>query len=78
MNPTTRKAEILSHCLALAKLDPAYAIKQAAWFESNEPWLLENLQRKVRQELRRAEVADAKAKSALAPEHEPLLAQRAG
>jgi hypothetical protein len=77
-DPKAHKQQLLAHCLELAKLDPAYALTAAAWYETNEPQLLLNLAAKVRQELRRAEAADAKAKSALAPEHEHLLAQRAG
>ena len=53
----TDKHKYLTHCLALAKLDADYAIRAAAWYEAKLPWLLENLERKVRQEVHRAKVA---------------------
>ena len=53
--PQERKHELLVHCLWMATLDPDYAIWAAGQYEKNEPWLLENLQAKVRQEVRRAE-----------------------
>jgi hypothetical protein len=54
MNYETHKAETLATCLRLSKLDPAYAMQAAEWYEQNAPWLLANLQAKVRQEIRRA------------------------
>lgn len=49
-----RKHQLLAHCLALAKLDPEYAVTAAQFYEALEPWLLENLTAKVKQELRRS------------------------
>ena len=53
MTPDEHKARILAHCLWMAELDPEYAIHAAGWYEANQPWLLTNLQAKVRQEVRR-------------------------
>ena len=54
MTPDEHKALILAHCLWMAQLDPEYAIHAAGWYEANQPWLLKNLQAKVRQAVRRA------------------------
>lgn len=67
------KAELLRHCLWMATLDPDYAVWAAGWYEERQPHLLANLKRKVEQEVRRADAG-----ASVAPEHEPLLAQRAG
>lgn len=55
------KARILAHCLDFARIDPQAAIHAAGWYEQNEPYLLANLQAKVRQAVARAqrEAADA-------------------
>jgi hypothetical protein len=38
----------------MAERDPEYAIHAAGWYEANQPWLLKNLQAKVRQAVRRS------------------------
>lgn len=53
------KQRRLAHCLAMAELDPEYAIYAAGWYEALEPWYLENLQRKVRQEVARRQANEA-------------------
>jgi hypothetical protein len=49
------KAAILQHLLKFARIDPEAAIHAAGWYEAGQPYLLANLQAKVRQEARRAE-----------------------
>jgi hypothetical protein len=49
------KAKVLQHCLWMAQTDPDYAIWAAGWYEQLQPKLLENLQAKVRQEVKRAQ-----------------------
>lgn len=52
MDNSQRKAQLLQACLDWIPVDPAYAVTAAAWYERNEPWLLENLERKVRRAVR--------------------------
>ena len=54
MTPDEHKATILAHCLRFAQIDPEAAIHAAGWYEANQPWLLKNLQAKVRQAVARA------------------------
>ena len=54
MTPEQHKAETLRHCLQMALTDPEYAIWAAGVYEKGQPWLMANLQAKVRQEIKRS------------------------
>lgn len=53
------KARHLAHILRMAETDEEYALWAARESERQMPWLLVNLERKVRQEIARRRAADA-------------------
>lgn len=48
------KDKMLAHCLAMAKIDPAYAVWAAGQYEKLSHGTLTNLKAKVEQEIKRA------------------------
>lgn len=53
MDYEAHKRKTLAHCLQFVETDPDYALWAAGEYERTAPWLLTNLQAKVRQAIAR-------------------------